>query len=116
MKVLHVSAEHGHDYNENSIVLRVSLGRTTLLLMGDAESGPRVDPSAKVVTSRSIALSTTPTTCEPTFSKLGITGQRRAADRRSSKPRQCIRARKTTPMFIGIVFYSLYAGAQRGKI
>jgi competence protein ComEC len=37
---------HPNDYNRNSLVLRVNLGQHSLLLMGDAESGSRQNPSA----------------------------------------------------------------------
>ena len=44
--ILHADAESHEDPNGNSIVMRLDLGGTSLLLMGDAESGPRADPSA----------------------------------------------------------------------
>lgn len=43
--ILHANAKPTSDPNENSLVLAVQLGRTTALLVGDAESGPRKDPS-----------------------------------------------------------------------
>ncbi|MBK9030958.1 MAG: MBL fold metallo-hydrolase [Myxococcales bacterium] len=46
MTILHAEAKARPDPNENTIVLAVELGRTRLLLAGDAESGPRADPSA----------------------------------------------------------------------
>lgn len=45
-EILHAEAKHPPDPNQNSIVLAVGLGRARLLLTGDAESGPREDPSA----------------------------------------------------------------------
>jgi len=44
--ILHADAKDKPDPNQNSVVLAVQLGPTRLLLMGDAESGPREDPSA----------------------------------------------------------------------
>lgn len=44
--VLHADGEQHADPNDNSIVLRVELGGTSLLLMGDAESGPREPPAS----------------------------------------------------------------------
>ena len=46
MTVLHVDGHVFQDENLNSMVLRVDLGRTGLLLMGDAESGARTAASA----------------------------------------------------------------------
>ncbi len=43
--VLYVDGLVHGDMNENSIVLRVDLGSRSLLLVGDAESGPRLMPS-----------------------------------------------------------------------
>jgi len=43
--ILHAEGKKKDDFNENSIVLAVELGATRLLLTGDAESGPRKDPS-----------------------------------------------------------------------
>ncbi len=45
-EILHAEAKPHPDPNQNSIVLAVGLGRTRLLLTGDAESGPREDPAA----------------------------------------------------------------------
>jgi competence protein ComEC len=45
-EVLHAEGKAHADANQESIVLAVRLGRTRLLLTGDAESGPRADPSA----------------------------------------------------------------------
>lgn len=44
--LLHAEPEGHADPNRNSIVVAVELGATRLLLTGDAESGPRADPSA----------------------------------------------------------------------
>ena len=44
-KVLHVDPIMTQDENLNSIVLRLQLGATAVLLMGDAESGPRAAAS-----------------------------------------------------------------------
>lgn len=44
--LLHAEAKEHRDPNENSVVIVVELGATRLLLTGDAESGPRADPSA----------------------------------------------------------------------
>lgn len=44
--ILHADHDSGHDPNASSIVLAVQLGTVRLLLTGDAESGPRADPSA----------------------------------------------------------------------
>ncbi len=46
--LLHAEAKAHADPNQNSIVVAVELGATRLLLTGDAESGPRADPSAAV--------------------------------------------------------------------
>lgn len=43
--ILHANAKGGADMNQSSIVLAVELGGVRLLLVGDAESGPRKDPS-----------------------------------------------------------------------
>jgi competence protein ComEC len=48
LTLLHAEAKHHPDPNQNSIVVAVDLGATRLLLTGDAESGPREDPSAPV--------------------------------------------------------------------
>lgn len=45
-EILHAEAKAHEDPNQNSIVLAVALGDARLLLTGDAESGPREDPSA----------------------------------------------------------------------
>jgi competence protein ComEC len=42
--ILHADGGTFGDFNENSIVLRVELGDTSMLLTGDAESGDRLDP------------------------------------------------------------------------
>lgn len=47
-KVLHADAGAHHDPNQNTLVLRVDLGSTSLLLTGDAESGGREAPSKPV--------------------------------------------------------------------
>lgn len=44
--ILHAEAKKLPDPNQNSIVIAVQLGAERLLLVGDAESGPRKDPSA----------------------------------------------------------------------
>lgn len=44
--ILHANGHAGGDFNENSIVIRMDLGSKSLLLVGDAESGPRELPSA----------------------------------------------------------------------
>lgn len=41
--ILFVDAGEHHDFNQNSLVIRVDLGTTSLLLTGDAESGERGD-------------------------------------------------------------------------
>jgi competence protein ComEC len=46
--ILHADAKEKSDPNQNSVVLSVELGRTRLLLTGDAESGEREDPSEPV--------------------------------------------------------------------
>jgi beta-lactamase superfamily II metal-dependent hydrolase len=43
--ILHAEAKQTGDPNENSIVIALELGTTRVLLVGDAESGPRKDPS-----------------------------------------------------------------------
>lgn len=43
--ILHANPKAKGDYNEASVVLAVELGKVRLLLVGDAESGPRKDPS-----------------------------------------------------------------------
>ncbi|HVV81627.1 MAG TPA: MBL fold metallo-hydrolase, partial [Kofleriaceae bacterium] len=45
-EILHAEGKRHPDPNQNSIVLSVDLGRTRLLLTGDAESGEREPPSA----------------------------------------------------------------------
>lgn len=45
-RVLHADGGRHHDANANSIVLRIDLGATSLLLTGDAESGPREPPDS----------------------------------------------------------------------
>ncbi|MCW5808060.1 MAG: MBL fold metallo-hydrolase [Deltaproteobacteria bacterium] len=44
-KILHAEAKTLPDPNQNSVVIAVQLGKTRLLLVGDAESGARRDPS-----------------------------------------------------------------------
>ncbi len=44
--ILHAEAKKLPDPNQNSVVIAVELGAVRLLLVGDAESGPREDPSA----------------------------------------------------------------------
>ena len=46
--LLHAEAKAHPDPNQNSIVIAVELGRTRVLLTGDAESGPRADPAARL--------------------------------------------------------------------
>lgn len=43
--ILHANPKGGDDPNQSSVVLAVDLGGVRLLLVGDAESGPRRDPS-----------------------------------------------------------------------
>lgn len=45
-RILHATATPSSNVNDTSLVVRVDLGRTSLLLTGDAESGARADPSA----------------------------------------------------------------------
>jgi competence protein ComEC len=45
--ILHAEAKKLPDPNQNSVVIAVELGRARLLLVGDAESGSRADPSAR---------------------------------------------------------------------
>jgi competence protein ComEC len=47
-KILHANAGKFQDENMNSLVVAFKLGPAKLLLMGDAESGERQDPSAPV--------------------------------------------------------------------
>ncbi len=46
--ILHAEGKKLGDFNENSVVLAVELGGAKLLLVGDAESGDRKDPSYPV--------------------------------------------------------------------
>jgi len=46
--ILHADPKGTGDPNQSSIVLALQLGRTKVLLVGDAESGPRKDPSYQV--------------------------------------------------------------------
>lgn len=46
--ILHAEGKPLKDPNQNSVVIAVELGGKKLLLVGDAESGPRKDPSAEV--------------------------------------------------------------------
>ncbi len=46
LTLLHAEPEGHADPNGNSIVVAIDLGATRVLLTGDAESGPRADPSA----------------------------------------------------------------------
>lgn len=46
--ILHAEGKKRKDFNENSVVIAVSLGPARLLLVGDAESGARKDPSYPV--------------------------------------------------------------------
>jgi competence protein ComEC len=43
--ILHANAKGGPDMNQSSIVIALELGGIRVLLVGDAESGPRQDPS-----------------------------------------------------------------------
>lgn len=43
--ILHANAKGGDDMNQSSVVLALELGGIRVLLVGDAESGPRQDPS-----------------------------------------------------------------------
>lgn len=45
MTILHADGAPYADINENSLVVRLNLGSTRVLLMGDAEAGGRNDPS-----------------------------------------------------------------------
>ena len=45
--ILHAEAKKRSDPNQNSLVIAVDLGGTRMLLVGDAESGKRDDPSAR---------------------------------------------------------------------
>jgi competence protein ComEC len=47
-ELLHAEGKQHHDMNENSVVIAVELGGVKVLLVGDAESGPRADPSMPV--------------------------------------------------------------------
>lgn len=47
-RILHADGSPHSDANDNSVVLRVDLGPTKLLLVGDAESGERKPPGAAV--------------------------------------------------------------------
>lgn len=44
-EILHAEGKRLADANQNSVVIAVTLGKTRLLLVGDAESGERKDPS-----------------------------------------------------------------------
>lgn len=46
MTVLYANGRPAPDPNQNSIVVRLDLGPTSLLLTGDAESGPRLPPES----------------------------------------------------------------------
>ena len=46
--ILHADGKKQKDFNQNSLVISVALGAAKLLLVGDAESGPRKDPSYPV--------------------------------------------------------------------
>ncbi|MCC7539350.1 MAG: YHYH domain-containing protein [Deltaproteobacteria bacterium] len=46
MTVLYANGQPAHDPNQNSVVVRLDLGTTSLLLTGDAESGPRLPPDS----------------------------------------------------------------------
>ena len=45
MRILHADAADHGSFNENSVVVRLDLGSTRVLLMGDAEAGGRSAPS-----------------------------------------------------------------------
>jgi beta-lactamase superfamily II metal-dependent hydrolase len=45
MTILHADGGDHSDVNKNSLVVRLDLGNTRVLLMGDAEAGSRQDPS-----------------------------------------------------------------------
>ena len=45
MTFLHADGSHHSSFNENSLVVRLDLGDTRVLIMGDAEAGGRQDPS-----------------------------------------------------------------------
>lgn len=46
--ILHAEPKQLPDPNQNSVVIALQLGATHVLLVGDAESGPRLDPSYPV--------------------------------------------------------------------
>src|SRR5207344_2486619 len=45
MTILHADGASSVEPNANSLVVRLDLGSTAVLLMGDAEAGNRADPS-----------------------------------------------------------------------
>src|SRR4029079_16994487 len=47
-ELLHAEGKQHPDFNQNSIVVAVTLGTRKVLLVGDAESGDRADPSMPV--------------------------------------------------------------------
>jgi competence protein ComEC len=51
MTFLHADADSSHSPNENSMVVRLDLGGTRVLFMGDAEAGGRQLPSVQPATS-----------------------------------------------------------------
>lgn len=81
-RVLHADAAQHNDFNENSLVLRVDLGDTSILLMGDAESGPREAPSAPVGDVEAHLLATYPEEIDVDILQVGhhgsMTSSRRA--------------------------------------
>jgi beta-lactamase superfamily II metal-dependent hydrolase len=51
MVILHADGGTHSSFNENSVVIRLTLGSTRVLLMGDAQAGNRADPSSTPVAS-----------------------------------------------------------------
>jgi competence protein ComEC len=49
MTFLHADGTQHSSFNENSLVVRLDLGRTRVLIMGDAEAGGRLDPATPPV-------------------------------------------------------------------
>lgn len=49
MTFLHADGSHHNSFNENSLVVRLDLGETRVLIMGDAEAGGRQDPETAPV-------------------------------------------------------------------
>ena len=49
MTFLHADGTQHSSFNENSLVVRLDLGQTRVLIMGDAEAGGRLDPATPPV-------------------------------------------------------------------